>query len=108
MKNLSLEQKLSAIFATHYERAQAEALALIAQEAGKALPTVNFEELWEGPRTSVITPKSAVTPRNVINIRGNYNPRTRTFTCPFCGTYADLRSRAVSTHMRFCPDKPQT
>jgi len=36
-----------------------------------------------------------------------YDPRTRKWICAKCRTFSDVRRRAVTVHMRFCPGAPK-
>jgi hypothetical protein len=89
------------IIQKHVDAAGREIAALLRQEL-----TQQLADRFGSPHEAVET---RVNPATEPHSAGTltFDSRTRRWICAKCHTFSDVRRRAVTAHMRFCPGAPK-
>jgi len=92
--------RIQSIIQKHVEAAGREIAAVLAQELTQPLVErfgISTEAADAHVDSAPIEPSGPLV----------YDARTRKWVCTKCHTFSDVRRRAVTAHMRFCPGAPK-
>lgn len=93
--------RIQSIIQKHVEACSREIAAVLTQELTQPLVErfgLSFTEAIDAPTNNAPTE-----PHGPLA----YDARTRKWVCAKCQTFSDVRRRAVTAHMRFCPGAPK-